>query len=121
MGIDKELIVSEFGKEECACSICNQLVEDPILLKCEHFYCKKCIVKKNKEAEKSEKAVECPECDQEFNPSEDMKPPTVFMRKEMSKIKLKCPLFGCAQIVTYDKFTTHIVKCSFNLIIRARG
>ena len=113
MGIDRELIASEFGKENCACNICTQLVEDAVVLKCGHFYCKKCIGEKIMEAEQSEKKVECPECDHEFNPSEDMKPPIPFMRNALSFIKLKCSLSGCAQIVTYDNFTTHIAGCSF--------
>ena len=74
MGIARELIVSEFGKEGCACTICTHLVEDAIVLKCEHFYSKTCIDKKIEEARESEKNVECPECEQEFNPSVDMKP-----------------------------------------------
>jgi len=114
MGIDKELIVSEVGKENCDCNICSQLVEDPIILKCEHFYCKQCIVEKNKEAENLEKKVECPECQQEFNPSEDMKPPTIFMRNVLSLINLKCSLCGCAQIAKYDNFAAHIAECAFN-------
>ena len=115
MGIDRELVVSEFGKDNsCACNICTQLVEDPVVLKCDHFYCKKCIEKKIKEAEKSAKKMECPKCEHEFNPSEDMKPPTPFMRDALSLIKLKCSLFGCAQIVMYDNFAAHIAECSFN-------
>ena len=114
MGIARELIVSTFGKEDCACNICTQLVENLIVLKCEHFYCKTCIDKKIKEAQESDKKVECPECKQKFNPSADMKPPNLFMRNAMSKIKLKCSLSGCAQIVTYDNFRTHIAECSFN-------
>ena len=143
MGISRDLIVSEFGKEDCDCKICSQLVEDPIVLKCGHFYCKKCIDKKIKEAEKLEKnrvynnynqtaigrylspfagsiyanvtpRVKCPECEREFNPSEDMNSPNLFMRNVMSKIQLKCSLPGCVQIVTYDNFTTHIAQCAFN-------
>jgi len=119
MGIDRELI-SEFGKEIGVCKICTQLVEDPVVLKCDHFYCKKCIEKKIKEVdfplpgEKSAKKMECPECEQEFNPNEDMKPPDLFMRQALSSIKLKCLLSGCAQIVTYDSFAAHIAECSFN-------
>jgi len=120
MGIDRELIVSEFGKEDCACNICTQLVEDPIVLKCEHFFCKKCIDKKNKDAAagkrtRAEKSkAECPECKRVFNPTEDMNPPSIFMRNAMSKIKLKCSLFGCTHVVKYDNFTAHIAECSFN-------
>jgi len=43
-----------------------------------------------------------------------MKQPTIFMRNALSNIKLKCSLSGCAQVVTYDNFTTHIAQCSFN-------
>ena len=30
MGIDRELIVSEVGKENCSCDICHNLLDDPI-------------------------------------------------------------------------------------------
>jgi len=66
------------------------------------------------EAEKSEKKVECPECEQEFNPTEDMKPPNLFMRNALSVIKLKCSLSGCAKIFKYDNFITHVAQCSIN-------
>ena len=50
MGIARELVVSDFGKLPfCRCKICTQLVEDPVVLKCDHYYCKKCIQKKIQE------------------------------------------------------------------------
>ena len=43
-----------------------------------------------------------------------MQPPSIFMRNVLSVIQLKCPLPGCAQIVTYDNFDKHISEWSFN-------
>ena len=60
MGIDRELIVSEFGKEHCACNICTQLVEDAIVLKCEHFYCKNASTRKLRKRKRQRKKWNVP-------------------------------------------------------------
>ena len=90
-----------------------------IVLKCDHYFCKKCIEKKIEEAEKANgliaiRKVECPNCNIEINPSEDMKAPHLFMRNQMSLIKLKCALPGCTEIIPYDIFQAHIAECTFN-------
>jgi len=44
MGIDTDLIVGNYGREDFICGICHDLLEDPIILKkCEHSFCRVCI------------------------------------------------------------------------------
>ena len=44
MGIEMYLITGEYGRRHCACSICKELVENPVMIKrCEHVFCKTCL------------------------------------------------------------------------------
>ena len=44
MGIDLDLIIGDYGKEDFICSVCADLLFDPVTLKsCEHNFCRLCI------------------------------------------------------------------------------
>ena len=132
MGISRELVIMKSDDiddlfddvgtvlksvvERCICSICNELVEDPILLTCEHFYCRSCIYLKITEddPESSEKTVKCPDCKVEFNPSTDVKPPSLFMRNVLAAIRVRCSLDGCEVTMPYNSLREHVNECLLN-------
>ena len=97
MGLDLNLISGEKGRTNFTCSICTDLIEDPILLKeCQHQFCRVCIggvVRTGR--------CECPECRSRFNPDVDIVIAR-FMVLMMADILLKCPEDGCTEIIRYD-------------------
>ena len=87
------------------------------MLKCEHTFCRECIDKLIYTPQKVLKQTEkCPECRGDFNTTNDVKTPFLFMRKQFSLIKLRCKFHanGCKKIIGYDKFVSHINQCWFD-------
>ena len=130
MGINKNLIVGEIGKESCDCSICSNLLDDAVMLKCEHYFCRICITEMMEDDEAEGRHViiyggdeenpvfdglECPDCDGTvLCYPKDITQPGRFVQNIMSLIKLKCPLAGCDMVLEYNMFHTHITECIFN-------
>ena len=118
MGIDIDLIASlELGKENCTCAICHDLLQDAVMLKCEHSFCRECIDQLIYTSEKLQKKTEqCPECRADFDTLNDVKTPFLFMRKQFSLIQLKCQFHteGCTEIVGYDMFVSHVNECEYD-------
>jgi len=44
MGFDIDLIVGELGRVNCSCSVCTDLLQDPVTLNCGHSFCRQCIL-----------------------------------------------------------------------------
>ena len=84
-GIDINLIVGTLqGQANFICPVCTDLFDDPIILACQHSYCRNCI----KEVEQIGDGT-CPMCQKYFDLEVDANSPSLFMKNMLSEIKLK--------------------------------
>ncbi len=108
-GFDKEFIVEEFLtiSEELTCSICLNLLNDPISCQsCDNMFCSNCIKIWNKVSST------CPNmCI--FKP----KPILHSIANLLGKIKMKCLYYkkGCLSIVNYKEMQSHLEQCEFSI------
>ena len=118
MGIDTNLITkttNDFASD-FICSVCKDLLEIPVtLVKCQHSFCRECLnrlsrLNRFKSAGQVE-AVNCPDCQTEFSPTNDIVEPYRIMKQVMSRIQLTCPYAECDAIVGYDDFNLHLEHC----------
>ena len=99
--VDKDNIV-----EEIVCTICTEVVKDPVQTPCEHLFCKECITKwLTGEHEKN-----CP-IDRQAVSLNDLKPPSRMTRKLFDKLIIKCKNFseGCKLMAKYEDMP-HLIK-----------
>jgi len=100
MGIDVELIHGDFKSDVFTCAICQELLEDAVMIQtCEHYFCRACIYALSSRAVSRARntggfgpdlgrggfgplptiqARNCPECRTEFTPDK-IKKPVLFM------------------------------------------
>jgi len=62
MGIGRNLALNSLGgvEDDLVCPICNKILENPLILRCQHVFCATCIKHaiKNSECEKGQ--YKCP-------------------------------------------------------------
>ncbi|XP_030609574.1 tripartite motif-containing protein 16-like [Archocentrus centrarchus] len=58
----------QLDRETFSCSICLDLLKDPVTIPCGHSYCMTCIKKVWDEVEKKKKIHSCPQCGKTFKP-----------------------------------------------------
>ena len=90
--IAKEAIVDEF-----ICSICTDVVENPVQTPCQHLFCNDCIRRWITEGRKS-----CPE-DRRPLTANALKPPNRLTQQFLNKLIVKCKNYsdGCNLLATY--------------------
>jgi len=108
MGLDENRFV-ESVDDEFRCSICRDVIEDPIATQCEHVFCKTCI------NEWIQKESSCPVDRKTLNKSQ-LCEPSRFFRNFYSKLELKCEYEsnGCDIFSKIEDLKSHQDKCKFN-------
>lgn len=128
-GICRERFVDEVN-EELICSICLQVLLDPVADVCEHFFCRTCILSwlacsetktynnNSNESDNNENETQqnkCPISGKQILSSELKTVPRIA-KNLLSKLRLHCEFYslGCEQIITYDQLKQHEFSCDFN-------
>ncbi len=110
MGFDENRFEGEVD-HDFRCSICRDIIEDPIASKCEHVFCKLCIY------EWLQRESSCPVDRKSLNNSQ-LCEPSRFFRNFYSKLILKCEFEsnGCQNSCKIEDLNSHQNKCKFNPI-----
>ena len=102
--VAKETIV-----DELICSICSDVVENPVQTSCQHLFCGKCI-----ELWMNQGKTTCPEDRNElaFN---SLKPPSRLTLQLLNKLIIRCRNYadGCRQMYTYEDIP-HLTQHELN-------
>ena len=91
--VDKDNII-----EDLVCTICTDVVDDPLQTPCDHLFCNECITQWLKGGQKT-----CP-VDQEKLTLNALKQPSRMMRPLINKLTLKCKNYtqGCKLMSKYE-------------------
>src|SRR6218665_3273864 len=108
MGYDPNLFMSDVTPE-LICSICLQIMSDPMMLdKCEHFFCRDCILAKLDDS---------PMCPIDRGPFEqsEIRKPFPFIVNLLGNLQMKCRFHPeCEDIIKQKEVIDHEFHCSFN-------
>nr|XP_043898118.1 E3 ubiquitin/ISG15 ligase TRIM25-like [Solea senegalensis] len=83
-------IAAQLDQELFCCSICKDLLKDPVTISCGHSYCLSCL-KIHWDAEDTKKVYSCPDCEQTFTPRPVLEKHAVLagLVEELKKISLQ--------------------------------
>ncbi|XP_068942734.1 E3 ubiquitin-protein ligase NRDP1-like isoform X3 [Petaurus breviceps papuanus] len=110
MGYDIERFVG-YVNEGLLCSICQDVLKDPLQAPCEHAFCASCIhgwlVHHSS----------CPEDRQALNMSM-LRPLYRYMRNDLNRLQLHCRNgeHGCEMVCSLESVEQHKRKCEYNWI-----
>jgi hypothetical protein len=89
MGWDQDRFVDKDRiAEHLICSICIEVVEDPLQTPCEHSFCKQCINRWLSEGQRI-----CP-VDRQPLTAETLKPPNRLMKDILNNLTVRCKYYG---------------------------
>ena len=86
-------------EKEIVCTICTEVVNDPVQTPCEHLFCKECITRWLT----GDHGQNCP-IDRQALSLNNLKPPGRMTRKLFDKLIIKCKNFseGCKLMAKYE-------------------
>ncbi|XP_063951195.1 RING finger protein 151-like [Lytechinus pictus] len=118
MGYDQDRFLGPI-KDGLMCSICKDVLEEPLQAPCEHAFCATCIhgwlVHERTCPEDRQNLEEC-----------DLRPLFRYMRNDLNKLRLRCVNAdnGCSEVCSLEVLSRHEAECSFGTAEcpnRARG
>ena len=90
------------------CALCAGLLEDVVTIKkCDHYFCRCCLVDYYENQIDCKPRVPCPVCDRMFGIATEIKETSQLVRDVLSVFKLKCENEPCDAIIGYDDFDYH--------------
>ncbi|XP_067249125.1 tripartite motif-containing protein 16-like [Chanodichthys erythropterus] len=94
---------AKFSQDEFMCSVCLDLLKDPVAIPCGHSYCKICITG-CWDQEDQKRVYSCPQCRQTFSPRPALAKNTILaeMVEKLKKIKLPADCYAGAGDVQCD-------------------
>ncbi|XP_067249403.1 tripartite motif-containing protein 16-like [Chanodichthys erythropterus] len=97
---------ARFSQDEFMCSVCLDLLKDPVTIHCGHSYCKICITG-CWDQEDQMRVYSCPQCRQTFSPRPALGKNTILaeMVEKLKKIKLPADCYAGAGDVQCDVCT----------------
>ncbi|XP_048012518.1 E3 ubiquitin-protein ligase TRIM39-like isoform X2 [Megalobrama amblycephala] len=97
---------ARFSQDEFRCSVCLDLLKDPVAIPCGHSYCKICITG-CWDQEDQKRVYSCPQCRQTFSPRPALAKITILaeMVEKLKKIKLSADCYAGAGDVQCDVCT----------------
>ncbi|XP_051746384.1 tripartite motif-containing protein 16-like [Ctenopharyngodon idella] len=97
---------ARFSQDEFMCSVCLDLLKDPVTIPCGHSYCKICITD-CWDQEDQKRVYSCPQCRQTFSPRPALAKNTILaeMVEKLKKINLPADCYAGAGDVQCDVCT----------------
>ncbi|XP_056092512.1 tripartite motif-containing protein 16-like [Rhinichthys klamathensis goyatoka] len=97
---------ARFSQDEFMCSVCLDLLKDPVAIPCGHSYCKICITGCWDQEDKK-RVYSCPQCRQTFRPRPALAKNTILaeMVEKLKKTKLAADCYAGAGDVQCDVCT----------------
>lgn len=97
MGIEVERFSGDFH-QQFICSVCLDVVEDPVITPCDHLFCKSCFT-----------SGCCPECRQSV---QQTKPMNRILRNVYESLKIKCLSNDCHEEILVSNYKNHDKTCA---------
>lgn len=110
MGYDTDRFITPVH-DDLTCSICRDVLEDPVQAPCEHAFCRSCI-----EGWMVQETT-CPEDRRPISES-SLQPLFRYMRNDLNRLRLKCRNYarGCEHICELEFIEAHERDCMFETL-----